>query len=48
MERTTTRFVGVRGRRYKMWWSGNNGMGGVKILVKEEPCENVVEVPKKI
>ena len=29
------RFVGCRGRRYKLWWSGNNdGIGGVGILLK--------------
>ena len=32
-----TRFVGTLGRRYKLWWSGNDaGFGGVGILVKEE------------
>ena len=31
------RFIGVKGRRYKLWWSGNDdGVGGVGILVKEE------------
>ena len=31
------RFVGCRGRKYKLWWSGNiDGIGGVGILVKEE------------
>ena len=30
------RFVGCRGRRYKLWWSGNNdGIGGVGILVEK-------------
>ena len=39
------RFVGVRGRRYKLWWSGNNDrIGGVGILVKEELYEKVIEV----
>ena len=29
------RFVGTSGRRYKLWWSGNDaGSGGVGILVK--------------
>ena len=38
------RFVCCRGRRYKLWWSGNNdGIGGVRILVKVL-CEKVVEV----
>ena len=42
------RFVGCIGRRYKLWWSGNNdGMGVVGILVKEELCEKVVEVRRK-
>ena len=42
------RFMGVKGRRYKLWWSGNgDGTGGVGVLVKEELCEKVVEVQKK-
>ena len=29
------RFVGTQGRRYKLWWSGNDaGFGRVGILVK--------------
>ena len=41
-------FVGCRGRRYKLRWSGNNhGTGGVGILVKKELCEKVVEVRRK-
>ena len=36
----------VKGRRYKLWWSGNSGMGGVGVLVSEELCE-VVEVRRK-
>ena len=43
------RFVGCRGRRYMLWWSGNNdGIGSIEILVKEELCEKVVEVQRKI
>ena len=39
------RFFGVKGRRYKLWWCGNDDKtGGVGILVKEELCENVEEV----
>ena len=39
------RFIGVMGRRYKLWWCGNDDKtGGVGILVKEELCEKVVEV----
>ena len=42
------RFVGTLGRRYKLWWSGNDaGFGEVGILVKEEISGNVVEVRKK-
>ena len=42
------RFVGVKGRRYKLWWSGNSdGMEAVGVLVKEELCEKVVEVQRK-
>ena len=34
--------MGVKGRRYKLWWSENSdGTGGVKVLVKEL-CEKVV------
>lgn len=43
-----SRFIGVQGRRYKLWWSGNDaGNGGVGILVKEELCESVLEVRRK-
>ena len=42
------RFVGTLGRRYKLWWSGNDaGFRGVGILVKEEISGNVVEVRRK-
>ena len=37
-------FMGVKGKRYKLWWSENSdGTGGVGVLVKEELCEKVVE-----
>ena len=43
-----TRFLGVFGRRYKLWWSGNSsGIGGVGILIKEEISEKVVNVRRK-
>ena len=43
-----TRFLGVKNRRYKLWWSGNDsGMNGVGILVKEELCEKVVEIRRR-
>ena len=42
------RFLGAKGRRYKLWWSGNSeGVGGVGVLVTEELCEKVVEVLRK-
>ena len=38
-------FLGVKGRRYKLWWSGNSdGTGGVGVSVKEELCKKVLEV----
>ena len=41
------RFVGVKGRRYKLWWSGNSDVTrGVGVLVKEL-CEKAVEVRRK-
>ena len=41
-------FLGVRGRRYKLWLSGNSdGTGGVGVLVTEEVCEKVVEVRRR-
>ena len=41
-------FIGVKGRRYKLWWCGNDDKtGGVGILVKEELCEKVVEVRRR-
>ena len=43
-----TRFLGVFGRRFKLWWSGNSsGIGRVGILVKEELCEKVIDVRRK-
>ena len=30
-------FLGMKGKRYKLWWSGNSdGTGGVRVLVKED------------
>ena len=42
------RFVGIRGRRYKLWWTGNNDGIGVGILVKEERFEKVIEPKEKV
>ena len=40
--------MGLKGRRFKLWWSGNNdGTGGVGVLLKEELREKVVEVQRK-
>ena len=40
-----TRMLGMKGRIYKLWWSGKrNEVGGVGAMVKEELCEMVVEV----
>ena len=37
----------MKGRRYKLWWSGKgDGVGGVGVMVKDELCEKVVEVRK--
>ena len=42
------RFFGVKGKRYKLWWCGNDDkIGGVGILVKEDLCEKVVEVRRR-
>ena len=47
--------LGMKGRRYKLWWSGKGDglekemvwkrrVGGVGVMLKEELCEKVVEV----
>ena len=42
------RFFGVKGRRYKLWWCGNDDkIGCVGILVKQQLCEKVVEVTRR-
>ena len=39
------RMLGVKGRRYKLWWSRKgDGVGSVGVTVKEELCEKVVEI----
>ena len=40
------RFFGVKGKRFILWWCGNDKIGGVGILVKEL-CEKVVEVRRR-
>ena len=42
------RFVGDKGKRYKLKWSRNyDSIRGVGILVKDELCVKVVEVQRK-
>ena len=36
----------MKGRRYKLWWSGKGD--GVAVMVKGELCEKVVEVRRLI
>ena len=41
-------FLGMKGRRSKLWWSRNSdGTGGVGVLVKDELCKKVVEVRRR-
>ena len=43
------RLIGLQGRRYNLWWSGGQeGNGGVGMLVKEEQYDNVIEVRRVI
>ncbi|ESO12089.1 hypothetical protein HELRODRAFT_158511 [Helobdella robusta] len=42
-----TRFVGAKGGRYKLWWKGDDGAGGVGVMVREELVEKVLEVRRK-
>ena len=40
-----SKFVGSSGKRFKLWWSGNeDNIGGVGILVREDLRMNVVEI----
>ena len=44
-----TKFVGIKGKRHKLWWFRNsNAIGDVAILVKEELSEKIVEIKRKI
>ena len=40
-------FIGPRGRRFKFWWKGNGGSGGVGIALVEDLIDSVMEVRKK-
>ena len=43
--RQGARMLGMKERRYKLWWSGKGGgVGGVGPMMKEEQCGKVVEV----
>ncbi|ESN93229.1 hypothetical protein HELRODRAFT_181163 [Helobdella robusta] len=42
-----TRFVGAKGGRYKLWWKGDDGTGGVNVMVREELVEKVLEVRRR-
>ena len=39
-----SRMLGMKARRYKLWWSGRERIGSVEIMEKEQLCEMVVEV----
>ena len=43
----STKLVGVNSRRYKFWWKGGDGNGGVGVMVKEDLAEQVCEVRRK-
>ena len=37
--------LGMKGRRCKLWWSGEgDGVGGVGVMVMKELCEKVLEL----
>ena len=39
------RMLGMKGRKYNLWWPGKgDAVGGVGVMVKEELCKKVVEV----
>ena len=42
-----TRFVGPAGRRYKLWWKGDKGIGGVGVMVEERLVDKVIEVRRR-
>ena len=41
------KLVGAKGRRYKLWWKGDGGSGGVGVMMKEELAEKVLEVRRR-
>jgi exonuclease III len=42
----STRFVGAKGSRYKLYWKGEDGYGGLGIAVKEAFPDKVIEVKR--
>ena len=37
--------LGIKVRKYKLWWSGKgDGVGGIGIIVKEELCGRMMLV----
>ena len=38
------RMLGMKGRRYKLWWSGKDGVGGEGVMVMEGLRVKVIEV----
>ena len=43
----SARCVGVKGKRYKVFWSGKGDSGGVGVMIKEELSDKVLEVRRK-
>ena len=41
--RTGFKHVGMNGRRFVLWLSGN-GDGGVGVMVQNKPCEMIVKL----
>ena len=39
--------LGMKGRRYTLWSGKGDGVGGVRVIVKAELCEKVVEVRRE-
>ena len=43
------RMLGMKERRYRLWWSGKGyEVCGVGVMVKEELCEKVLEVSDRV
>jgi hypothetical protein len=39
--------MGALDSLYKLWWKGDDGTGGVGVMVKEDLMEKVLEVRRK-